>query len=405
MKDVLFSVIVLQCLFVVRGSDFYESSFSNIVGCLERTQVTFLIRGPYFSFNENMVYQLMEFLSESPCHTPYIFINSLKRSIQWKHIRFNFDPIQKRLSITDLVAIIEDETFVENTIANKQTLLFFGEFFVASDDGRALRALDEFENKKDRNVIFVDYGNYEHIRHIPFNRVVLGELLNVELLINLVINPNYNNAKYIKHFKIKDARLRCLKNKTIHIITRKFVNLQGKFKFQNKYDVDDMNYLSLMKSIVILVQNTQELSTKIKFYYADGISMYGKEDYEKRFLDYHGISSSKHFNMYYFSNEDEWIEMNLAQSIKRESVDIYMLYEHNALSYRFTYSYRIFHGNQKLCTNGVKGRKHVVYNPSRFQNIFQKCKAENFKVSHFKTLEYKINVRNLIGEVLSAACF
>ena len=72
MKDVLFSVNVLQCLFVVRGSDFYESSFSNIVGCLERTQVTFLIRGPYFSFNENMIYQLMEFLSESPCHTPYI---------------------------------------------------------------------------------------------------------------------------------------------------------------------------------------------------------------------------------------------------------------------------------------------------------------------------------------------
>ena len=45
MKNIFFSVIVLQCLFVVRGSDFYESSFSNIVGCLERTQVTILMPG------------------------------------------------------------------------------------------------------------------------------------------------------------------------------------------------------------------------------------------------------------------------------------------------------------------------------------------------------------------------
>ena len=109
--------------------------------------------------------------------------------------------------------------------------------------------------------------------------------------------------------------------------------------------------------------------------------------------------------MYYFSNGEEWIEMNLAQSIKQEGVDIYMIYEHNELSHRFTYSYKTIHGNQQLCTNGIKGRKHVVYNPSRFKNIFQKCEAENFKVSHFKTLEYTINVRNLIEEVLSAACF
>ena len=89
MKNILFSVIVLQCLFVVRGSDFYESSFSNIVGCLERTQVTILVQNSdSYIRKDKIIYKLMVFLLESPCHTPYIFVNGLKKSLEWETHRF-----------------------------------------------------------------------------------------------------------------------------------------------------------------------------------------------------------------------------------------------------------------------------------------------------------------------------
>ena len=123
MKNILFSIIVLQCFLVVGG--FYESSFSNIVGCLERTQVTILMPGihnhPLFDYlAEEKFHELMRFLSESPHHTPYIFVNILKRSVEWKDMDHNFDYEQKVLSSKDLVTIIEDEIFVKDT-SIKQT--------------------------------------------------------------------------------------------------------------------------------------------------------------------------------------------------------------------------------------------------------------------------------------------
>ena len=123
MKNIFFSVIVLQCLFVVRGSDFYESSFSNIVGCLERTQVTILVQNlDLYIRKDKIIYELMVFLLESPCHTPYIFVNGLKKSFEWKHIDFKYE--QKDLSNIDCVTIIEDKIYVKDT-SIKQTIVFW----------------------------------------------------------------------------------------------------------------------------------------------------------------------------------------------------------------------------------------------------------------------------------------
>ena len=122
MKNILFSIIVLQCFLVVGG--FYESSFSNIVGCLERTQVTILVQNSVstYTHKDKIIYELMVFLLESPCHTPYIFVNGLKKSFEWKHIDFKYQ--QKDLSNIDCVTIIEDEIFVKDTSV-KQTIVFW----------------------------------------------------------------------------------------------------------------------------------------------------------------------------------------------------------------------------------------------------------------------------------------
>ena len=381
MKNILFSVIVLQCLFVVRGSDFYESSFSNIVGCLERTQVTILIQSlDLYILKDKIIYELMVFLLESPCHTPYIFVNGLKKSFEWKHIDFKYE--QKDLSNIDCVTIIEDEIYVKDT-SIKQTLLFFGYAGVEA----VFKALEEFENKIDRNVIIVsDYYSSNNIKshHIPANRIVPHYQISQDLLINLVRNPNYNNAEYIKHIKIEDERLKCLNDKTIHIVSINFLKMQ--------YDGDP--FASLLENIAILVHNTQELSAKIAYYIGDD----GYNGYEKRYFDYHGITGSKHFNIYGFLS-DQGME-KLFQSIKRDSVDVYLLYDQNN-------KHKIYHNVYELCTvDVVKGRKHVVYNPNYYKTVsFDKCDAEKVKVSHFKTLIHELNAENLIEEVLSAACF
>ena len=105
------------------------------------------------------------------------------------------------------------------------------------------------------------------------------------LLINLVRNPNYNNAEYIKHIKIEDERLKCLKNKTIHI-----GYTDAPFN-----QIKENPFASLLENIAILVHNTKELSTKIVCYIGNDVN----DGYEKRDFDYHGIiTGSEHFNIF-----------------------------------------------------------------------------------------------------------
>ena len=170
-----------------------------------------------------------------------------------------------------------------------------------------------FQNKKDRNLIIVTFNKLQDSQLIPYPIIPIEYIIK-DSLINLVKNPNYNNVKYIKHVKIEDGRLKCLKNKTIHILATE--PLRGVF-----VGLYDKPFVSLMENIAILVHNLQEMSTKI-VYYTDNF-----DGYEKEFLDHHGITDSKNFNMYPF--EDNHYSKNLFQSIESESVDVYLIYEQN----------------------------------------------------------------------------
>ena len=181
-------------------------------------------------------------------------------------------------------------------------------------------------------------------QHIPFNRTVPISYLSKVSLINLVRNPNYKNREYIKLIKIKDERLECLKNKTIHI----------GYTDAAFYQIKENPFASLLENIAILVHNTKELSTKIVYY------NYEFSGYEKKYFDDHGIRGSKYFNLHWLGH-DYFFKEPLFQSMKRESDDVYLLYD---LKYEPTAS-RTYHIVRNLCALGVvKGRKHVVYNLS-----------------------------------------
>ena len=402
MKNLLFSVIILECLSVarVRGSDFYDSSFSNIVGSLGRTQVTMLVGDSFqsslgealsFFSAEGRFYEFTEFLSESPSHSLYIFVKVLRKSVEWKDIHdfydfFDESNIELSGNVADLTTIIEDEIFVNDTSA-KQTLLFFGDVRATFGEAEIVwRALEMFQNKKDRNLIIVTFNKLQVSQLIPYPIIPI-EYISKDSLIDLVKNPNYNNVKYIKHVKIEDGRLKCLKNKTIHILATD-EPLRGLFM-----DLNEKPFASLMENIAILVHNLLEFSTKI-VYYTDNF-----DGYEKEFLEYHGITDSKNFNMYRF--DDHHYSKNLFQSIESESADVYLVYEQNYNLRGTTDIFRVFHLACRRCVG--QGRKHMIYNPASYDESLPNCK--NFKVSHFKTYVDRLNSQNLIEEVLSAACF
>ena len=369
MKNILFSIIVPQCLFVVRGS--YESSFSNSVGCLERTQVTVAVTSRLLYRYEQLLFHLMDSLSE--CYTAYFLVNRLQRALKWRNHRY-YEHLKRSLSITDRVNIIENETFVEDKSA-KQTLLYFGGRI--RKGSRILKALEQFEMKKDRNVIIFCYFTACPTSHlIPFDRIVPITSLTQVQLINLIQSPNLNQGEYIKHIKIDDRRLECLTNKTIHIA------------FNTPAVFIRTRVVSLIESIGILVANIRGMhSTKIAYYTHDKSNY----DYEKVLLDSYGITNSKNFNAYSLTNDSD-VE-RLLQSFKRSSTDVYLFHKINSSLLIPLCSY----------VGIVSDRKRVVTD-SQYFDFKSECKSFFSKVSYFDKSDVKAR-RDLIEEILSASCF
>ena len=388
MHKFLLSILILQSLFVVKGSEFFDSPVSNIIGCFGKTQVT-LIVSDYYKNIIPLINNVMDLLSESPCFDLYIFINNLQKAVLWRDGRdlfeanfrksqFSFSRSGYRIPdipesiMTNIVTaeVIQGESFVKKT-CSKQILLY--PVYSIGDKSDVLKALECFDNKKDRYVILI-CTVCPKIQSIPFSRTISSFNIGPMQLINLIRNPNFNRREYIKHVKLDDdERLKCLKNgKNIHIVVYK-------------------PSIVLLENIAILVRNTQGSLTNFTYYY------YYRNDYANRFFDHYGIKDFKNFKIIstYYSNN-----LKIIESFEQKSDDIYLFYyiKKEILDHIF------------LSRNIVKDRKNVIIyddgNTKYIDVLFRRYRLTKFQESSRHQIQDMNQIRKeFLEEVLENSCF
>ena len=83
-----------------------------------------------------------------------------------------------------------------------------------------VHALENLNTERNWNVIVVCYRCpvSQRILVNRFVQTLLAQKKKKKKLKSLVRNPDFNKFEYLKHVKLDDERLKCLKNKTIYSI-------------------------------------------------------------------------------------------------------------------------------------------------------------------------------------------
>ena len=279
MKMNLFYVLFLLNVLVVEGmGEYFNAPLSTTYGCLERKNVTVMYTyyHPIMSDNGNLflINKLLNDL-EDPCYTFFVYSPSLKKVVRWDSDYLNplddsFAPI---LTDRESLVFIGSLQAQQSEVGAKQVLLVFG-----ITVGNVLKQIEILDAEANWDVIIICISVYCPVSQtIPINRFVFlsffsmpfnGDFMVTSRLIALFKNPDFNKIEYLKQVKPEDERLKCLKNKTIHIY------------FDPSYDLD------LIENIAILVYNTRKLSTKFYFYIPKmTLQEKGKEKLEYNFWE------------------------------------------------------------------------------------------------------------------------
>lgn len=380
MKNMYFYILLfINLLSIAEGGmeNFNSDLSSQSFGCLEKTQVTvFVPRFPYY-LGLNVMSELNEHLSQTNCHFLFMFLKDVRKSVPFQNNVWVKELDVKEhntiLSNREIVTIIEDETFADDPNL-RQTLLLIQDAWDFPDDV-VLKALEKFDNKINRDIIlYCHYNNCPVEHNIPFHRIVPDFNLTKDTskkLIDLVKNPNFNKFENLKYYRLFDERLKCLRNKTVHIQLAP-------------------PSITLLESFLILAYNTKEFSTRIIYYNDNGGDQYLR-DFEKHFgsegrltmvLGYYDISKKRfeHFSQ----NTD----------------DIYLV----------PYSYH-FHEMPKFCRLPLQGRKAFVYYNS-IENVPKEC-WDRFERVTLKEIDFYIrdyyrlysDDAFITEDVLEVSCF
>ena len=381
MKNLFYIVMILCCwlLIVVKGLEHFKSLLSNTYGCLERTNVTVLIPDNHPKHHLDEINELMEHL-KNPCNTFFIFANNLRKVIQMKGIEMDLMIYnQKTLSNTEIVRFIEelqDQNSVDVIV--KQILLIVQDSWSWSlSKNDVLKKLERLDKKSNWNVIInceMKYCPISH--HIPIKQIVpiwrRAFLTYRKELIDIVRNPTFSEIEYLKHVKLDDVRIKCLKNKTIHI---------GLHHYS----------LKLLENIALLIYNTQELSTKIVLYDKDF-------EFLEHFLKMNGLKDYKHFSTVF----GDLNAIKFYEPLTHNTDDIYFIGEDNSL-----FKYIICHGS-------FQGRKSFVIFSEKTAPIDKTCrdKLERITFKYFVDGDLNLVLKDLelfhndfIKEVLNISCF
>ena len=395
----IFNVLLMQSLLLmtVEGMEHFMSPFPEVYGCLEKKNVTVFAAG---TVNPTQLYKLSTLFNhlQNSCTDLFVFFHNLRKVFRWSdNLRNQFESdYPKRVGETETVEFIED--LQDRHFTAKQILLFFYPtsvysiyFYFGRYVSNKLHMLDAERNW---NVIIVCSSaklcpkNYPN-PIIPINRIVpipISTSSLKSLLNSLIDNPDFDRLELLKHIKLDDKRLKCLKNKTIYVVESYSATTKG-------FEHSTIITYKIMEDITLLLHNTEDLHTKfvVQLEFFAGSYSNWKDLTEERL-------SNKRFKIRWAP--DLWErpeESGILDSWNRTTDDVYLF---DGVTNTIDY-----------CTRGFKGRESAVFyvhsssRDSLVQYFYQFCRDEYERIFVKKPNRFEDgSFENWVEDVLSVAC-
>lgn len=234
-----------------------RSPLSNMYGCLETTNIIVFADINFPSNFKEYSRNLFDHLKTN-CTLVFVYFQKSQKLVQWSDDLHNVfeSEIPKSTSTKEKVEIIQTLQEQHQHDISKQVLLYFHIHTVI--DINVLKKLKKLDVEQSWNVILVCDPNMNcpNNRIISIHRIVpiiltieyrIPNFVHVRNQINsLIDNPDFNKFELLRHIKFEDKRLKCLKGKTIHVISTSQI-------FSHK----------LFEDIVLILYRTQSINTKI----------------------------------------------------------------------------------------------------------------------------------------------
>ena len=369
----LFALVITWTILKIQGDGVLKIE-KHHHRCSRKTHITILAGRLYPGEIQHLSRHLRQ-----PCYKFFTFVHGVREVIPWsRHLSIDTKLHVAGSNTVDDINIIK-EYHQENNIVKSsghriRKILLILQYQVFQDD--VFDALSGLDDEPNWNVIMTYQRFYcPPNGTIPWNRVIptpiwtnnlLSETSNV--LMELIKNLRYNPFKFFKHVKIHDSRMKCLKNKTVHIV------------------VENLS-ITLAQNLEIIRHNLRGISDVKIIIYTALTSGYWTNFVEKR-----GMNRGK------FRIEQSNILMKLQDSFqKSNSENVYLMEETNDFDISL------------MCgTTPIKGRKSLVVYPSSKESRryywTPLCgdKAEMFSI---KNINYIYREKYFIAEMLRDSCF
>lgn len=333
--------------------------------CHRKTHIT-ILAGRIFP---GEVQQLSRQLRR-PCYKFFVFVHGIRKVIPWnRHLsvdnKLNFPGNE---TVEDINIIKNYHHEVDHHVKKILIVLQYRIF-----EERNWNALARLEKEPHWKVILTCQKFYCPPKGtIPLNRVVPTPIWTNQLLpkistviVDLVKNPRYDLFEFYKHVTIHDSRMKCLRNKTVHII------------------VESLS-LQLAESLVIIRHNLKEIPVNIVIYSF-------LNNYWQSFFEKHKLDRGK------FRIVEIDILIPLQKSFDRESKDIYLQEETND-----------FDISLMCAKKPINGRKSMVIYPSATESRrsgWTKACPNKVELFSIKNINYIYQEKYFIAEMLRSACF
>ena len=278
LKFILISVLT-HCLLSLtmarqQTDDHFNIPFSNhYYGCLDKKNVTVLVEIE----KPDYLYEISNLLSyldnEQPCYSLNVYLFNARKFVPWDDsvgylVQSDFPKKRHEKETREIIGSLQRQHSTDTT--TNQILLFFRDH--RGDDLAILEKLQNLDAQPNWNVIFVCdpiLCTSGVNPPFPINRVVPSPFLKPDLLPvrnhlkSLIDNPDFDRFELVKHFKpVEDQRWNCLENTTI------------------KFDGGTLFTLKIMEHVMLLLQNTQDLNTHVRYFHEREIWSYFKSYYK-----------------------------------------------------------------------------------------------------------------------------
>ena len=371
----IFFLIFTHCLKGHKISSGRSSPLLESYGCLQRNNITLFI--PFL--RDDAMISSIDLLTglEDPCFSMFLFAHYSRKIVQWNGNGndVDFDSRFKELNDFEIIEFIESlyEQQVEKDAATKQILLIA---HYGGMNEKVLNAIGLLDRETEWNVIVTcsfDCLNCNVFQHLPVNRImpITSKRGIKKRLKSIVKNPDFNENEFLKYIKLDNVNLACLANKTVHV----FMVLPS---------------VELLQNTVLIVNNTQGISTQIILY----ISNHEAERFWTYYIEKNGW---KNIINIVFQRNTKFLP-------QRNTAEVYLIPDPTEQRYADLFT------SEDFCSPGRKSFvfyefKSSTANSTNWNNNMHQACRKNFERVSLKNLNRDEFFENFTEEVVTASCF